>query len=348
MNRFTDYYALLKVKKDASKDEIKRAFMEQARIWYPDKATSDEEKKHFTKIYGDLQQAYKILSNDETRKVYQDSQQATIDDFRRQERDTGYSTTDKFTIQTESGVKFDREAFATAFYQTRDSKDQEAFDKAAATLSDTPVTENDYNTYLQQRLREREELDTKMIDMTAGKRFDRDQFNMAFDFMKAQQPAAGGLQEYHGDPMAMFSSGGLVEDDRMSGLTFGNGVSLSTYGNIDSMVSGVSNNPTELKLDQFQPTGVYGYEPPMMTTDIQSRMDAMIADRERLLTMDKSDYSTEPSEIEKLYAPLFAPMVLESLPSSDMVAAASQTGTSESGLAKKINTLKRRDAPGKL
>ena len=59
-----DYYEILGVKKDASADEIKRAYRKLAHQHHPDKDGGDETK------FKELNEAYQILSNQEKRAQY--------------------------------------------------------------------------------------------------------------------------------------------------------------------------------------------------------------------------------------------------------------------------------------
>ena len=59
-----DYYEVLGIKKDASADEIKKAFRKLAQQLHPDKPGGDEKK------FKEINEAYTVLSNPEKRKQY--------------------------------------------------------------------------------------------------------------------------------------------------------------------------------------------------------------------------------------------------------------------------------------
>ena len=92
MNKYTDYFHLLDVDQDTGKEGIKKAFMTKALLFHPDKAKTAAEKKSFTKIYEDLQNAYRILTNDSSRRQYLDANRKTNLDLVREERDVTYHT----------------------------------------------------------------------------------------------------------------------------------------------------------------------------------------------------------------------------------------------------------------
>src|SRR5690242_17130556 len=62
-----DYYEVLGVKRDASPDDIKKAYRKNARKLHPDLNPGD---KTAEEQFKQLQQAYDVLSNPEDRKLY--------------------------------------------------------------------------------------------------------------------------------------------------------------------------------------------------------------------------------------------------------------------------------------
>ena len=63
---FRDYYDILGVKKDASADEIKKAFRKAARKFHPDVSTGAEAEAKFK----DVNEAYEVLKDPERRAAY--------------------------------------------------------------------------------------------------------------------------------------------------------------------------------------------------------------------------------------------------------------------------------------
>lgn len=64
---YKDYYKILGVNKNASQDEIKKAYRKLARKYHPDVNKDDEEA---AKKFNEIQEAYEVLKNPEDRKLY--------------------------------------------------------------------------------------------------------------------------------------------------------------------------------------------------------------------------------------------------------------------------------------
>jgi curved DNA-binding protein CbpA len=129
MEKYTDYFHLLDVDQDTSKEGIKKAFMSKALLFHPDKAKTAGEKKSFTKIYEDLQNAYRILTNENSRRQYLDANRKTNLDLKLEARDVSYhalKTVEKIesTLFNEPVKQRDIESYILKLEQdTRNIKD---------------------------------------------------------------------------------------------------------------------------------------------------------------------------------------------------------------------------------
>lgn len=65
-----DYYEVLSVARDASGDELKKAFRKVARQHHPDLQSNSDDKKKSEEKFKEANEAYEILSNPENRKRY--------------------------------------------------------------------------------------------------------------------------------------------------------------------------------------------------------------------------------------------------------------------------------------
>lgn len=62
-----NYYEILGITKDASKDEIKKAFRVMAKKYHPDK---NKDNENAIRIFQDASEAYEVLSNEKSREEY--------------------------------------------------------------------------------------------------------------------------------------------------------------------------------------------------------------------------------------------------------------------------------------
>ena len=67
-----DYYKILGVSKDASKDEISKAYRKLALKYHPDRQAgkSDQEKKEAEEKFKEVAEAAEVLTDDDKRKQY--------------------------------------------------------------------------------------------------------------------------------------------------------------------------------------------------------------------------------------------------------------------------------------
>jgi len=64
-----DFYKILGVAKDASQEDIKKAYRKQALKWHPDRCAPDK-KEEAQKKFQDIGEAFEVLSDPEKKKIY--------------------------------------------------------------------------------------------------------------------------------------------------------------------------------------------------------------------------------------------------------------------------------------
>lgn len=65
-----DYYGVLNVPRDASQEDVAKAYRRLAQVFHPDKHQDDSLKRAAQEAFGKLQEAYEVLSNVHKRQIY--------------------------------------------------------------------------------------------------------------------------------------------------------------------------------------------------------------------------------------------------------------------------------------
>ncbi|KAL3861143.1 hypothetical protein ACJMK2_007212 [Sinanodonta woodiana] len=65
-----DYYAILNLPKDASKDDVNNAYRKFSKIFHPDKHQDPLKKKNAEQMFGKLKRAHEVLSDEHKRVIY--------------------------------------------------------------------------------------------------------------------------------------------------------------------------------------------------------------------------------------------------------------------------------------
>lgn len=327
-----DLYKILKVKKDATQDEIRTAFMKAALKCHPDKAPmgktaaeTEAIKKSFETDYADLQRAYKILSNPKARDQYNQTLQNTFVDLRGgTEREVHYKKSKEYTKIDEEGKRvFDNEKFSDAFNKTRSAVDSSGFQKLHGQYNRTDqITLETVNQLVDQRKKELDSVKVDKVLYGEGAQFDANAFNRMFDHMKMTNPTSCEVQPYGEEPAGLFSgSKGLVEDSNLGGVSMNYGETFGNVANVGNFVTGASVNPTkELDLSQFRgdpnvkyvsgsnvkhADANYGRTNKISDDVMKKRLEAIQADRDRLMNLGEHEFTVVQSEIEKQYSELF-------------------------------------------
>lgn len=109
MNDFINYYDLLGVKKDATPEEIKKAYRMQAKKWHPD----INKNENAPKISKQLNEAKEILLNDIKRKEYDEYIEQTLSPKYQnlKEKEQRKETTNHHQQQSQSTTNYSKETY---------------------------------------------------------------------------------------------------------------------------------------------------------------------------------------------------------------------------------------------
>lgn len=277
---YKDYYDLLGLSRNdeaLTPEKIKKAFIVKAMIWHPDKAPTEADKPLYTKMYEELQKAYKTLSNEDSRRQYAASNQTTnIDLVRRNVDESGYERSAQYMILTESGLSFDRDAFIADFENTRAVADKQLIDKAETV---SRVTTTDYQKFISER---DSAVEISNIFQTQGSVFNPDLFNKAFEYVKKNNPSKG-VEECIKEPLAM----GLAEADNIhTGVNFETTIGLA--GSHAGLDIGISFNPTALDLEHIKQmsSDPSPQEQAMSATDAKRKLEMLQKMRSTIVVAD--------------------------------------------------------------
>ncbi|CEG42195.1 dnaj subfamily c member 3 protein [Plasmopara halstedii] len=93
-----NYYKILGVSRTSDSKEIKKGYRKQALEWHPDKHTDKDEaeREEIEKRFHDIAEAYEILSNDETRGMYDRGEDVTGNSQQQQQRGNPFSNAQFF------------------------------------------------------------------------------------------------------------------------------------------------------------------------------------------------------------------------------------------------------------
>jgi curved DNA-binding protein CbpA len=108
----TDFYQILGIDEDASYQDIKRKWLKLSLLYHPDKCEGNDD------MFRKINLAYKVLSNPENRRKYNNSLAKTYDQLRDNNRDTNYQVNKDFLKiedNNDGRVEFDREKFLDEF-----------------------------------------------------------------------------------------------------------------------------------------------------------------------------------------------------------------------------------------
>ena len=65
-----DYYSILGVSKDATADDLKKAYRKLAKQYHPDAQHTEEDKKKAEAKFKEINEAYSVLSDENKRRQY--------------------------------------------------------------------------------------------------------------------------------------------------------------------------------------------------------------------------------------------------------------------------------------
>jgi DnaJ domain len=190
--RITDLYSILDVGPESTDEEIRKAYYAKTKTFHPDKARTEEDRILFEKRIKDINEAYKVLSDPDSRRQYKDATAKTIIDFKTEERDTSYSKQfDYIAVSTDERGQIKMEMDTERF-----NKDFAAKTGSVAPTKQTVVREEELEGYIHRRSK---------IEAQEELKIPEGLFNHLFEKLKDDN--VGTLEEIVQEPEGIFSGG---------------------------------------------------------------------------------------------------------------------------------------------
>lgn len=179
-NKETDFYQILGIKQDATQEEIKRSYNEQVLLHHPDKGGDPKKFK-------DVQIAYKVLSNEASRRVYTSSLASTFTDLKQEycDQPQGYIKSENdFTSGSDEMIRLKRDQFMKEFESSRKPDELIQLNKMRQEAEEKTKTST-VPTY--QDLLLEESSSVPIIECILNEGFNANLFNLMFEKNKAIQ-----------------------------------------------------------------------------------------------------------------------------------------------------------------
>jgi curved DNA-binding protein CbpA len=182
-----DFYEILGIPRNAAQEEIKKSYNELVLLYHPDKGGDPQKFK-------DLQIAYKVLSNEKSRKVYTDALASTFTDIKQEYRDQPKAyeqTVNDFNIGTKEEKERKKESFMKQFEDSRTVADREVIVKMNKEVDvknkQAEEMKNHLPTYRELLQQQEQDFKPPAISALMTEKFDVNLFNQIFEQNKQKQ-----------------------------------------------------------------------------------------------------------------------------------------------------------------